>query len=390
MVSKKYEESNQLIAQIKGLPSMIQDQLIVSDNEKEKARQCVLYLKQNLSLSLSKSDIWIPYGGILGEALKAEKGTDVRNTKRIFSLLNIIPLVKSDNRPKLSLKGDISTIATLEDLSEVLAITQNLNGLPSYKMKFFKEVFCPTYNSKTKPDESDDGNKVEEEIAVTTKDLIRACESKFGKKYTADNLKKTYLNELHNNGIIEAEESKVDKRQKIYKPLVSFDNEKISNYTNLSEFDNFLQHSPILLSKNCKLPPENWLILEILSFLKCRIGLNDIGLSDKNNNKQTIKQFISDYEYITSLIRYFKKANYRNYYSKIFGEMKYLNGDMKKDMKNYRIESDSCNKIFSDNKIDENKKPEGATYTCQNCNKEQFTDCWELHNKSCNGRGRDN
>ncbi len=63
---------------------------------------------------------------------------------------------------------------------------------------------------------------------------------------------------------------------------------------------------------------------------------------------------------------------------------------MKKDMKNYRIESDSCNKIFSDNKIDENKKPEGATYTCQNCNKEQFTDCWELHNKSCNGRGRDN
>ena len=103
----------------------------MSDNEKEKAKQCILYLKQNLSISLSKSDIWIPYGGILGEALKAEKGTDVRNTKRIFSLLNIIPLVKSDNRPKLSLKkGDISTIATLEDLSEVLAITQNLNGLP--------------------------------------------------------------------------------------------------------------------------------------------------------------------------------------------------------------------------------------------------------------------
>ena len=41
MVSKKYEESNQLIAQIKGLPSMIQDQLIVSDNEKEKRMDSV-------------------------------------------------------------------------------------------------------------------------------------------------------------------------------------------------------------------------------------------------------------------------------------------------------------------------------------------------------------
>ena len=135
----------------------------MSDNEKEKAKKCILYLKQNLSISLSKSDIWIPYGGILGEALKAEKGTDVRNTNRIFSLLNIIPLVKSDNRPKLSLKGDISTIATLEDLSEVLAITQNLNGLPSYKMKFFKEVFYPSYESKTEPDKSKDESKKEDE-----------------------------------------------------------------------------------------------------------------------------------------------------------------------------------------------------------------------------------
>ena len=31
-------------------------------------------------------------------------------------------------------------------------------------------------------------------------------------------------------------------------------------------------------------------------------------------------------------------------------------------------------------------KPEGATYICKNCNEEQFTDCWELHKKSCQGR----
>ena len=36
--------------------------------------------------------------------------------------------------------------------------------------------------------------------------------------------------------------------------------------------------------------------------------------------------------------------------------MKYLNGDMKKDVKNYRIESDSIIKTFS-----ETEKREGAT-----------------------------
>ena len=36
-------------------------------------------------------------------------------------------------------------------------------------------------------------------------------------------------------------------------------------------------------------------------------------------------------------------------------------------------------------------KPEGgaATYICKNCDKEQFTDCWELHKKSCTGRNKE-
>ena len=239
-------------------------------------------------------------------------------------------------------------------------------------MKFFKEVFYPSYESKTEPDKSKDESKKEENIAVTTKDLIKEYKSKFGKVTTVDNLKKVFLNELHNNGFIEEEDSIIDKRQKIYKPLIPIDDEK-------------KQHSPILLSKNCNFPPEDWLIQEILSYLKYRIGLEDIGLYDKNNNKQTIKQFISDYESTISLIRYFKKANYRNYYSKIFGEMKYLNGDMKKDVKNYRIESDSIIKICS-----ETEKPEGPTYICKKCGIEQFTSCWELHNESCKGKSLSN
>ncbi|MGB8934925.1 MAG: hypothetical protein WCC17_07450 [Candidatus Nitrosopolaris sp.] len=35
-----------------------------------------------------------------------------------------------------------------EDLNEVLHITQNLTGIPPYKLKFFKEVFLPLHKSK--------------------------------------------------------------------------------------------------------------------------------------------------------------------------------------------------------------------------------------------------
>jgi hypothetical protein len=31
------------------------------------------------------------------------------------------------------------------------------------------------------------------------------------------------------------------------------------------------------------------------------------------------------------------------------------------------------------------EKPEGATYICKYCNKQQFTHCWDLHKKSCTG-----
>ena len=132
MVKEKYEESTMLIAQRKGLPSIIQDQLIVSKKEIELAKHCAQYIKQQIKSNV-KHDFWIPYQGILGEALKSDKGTDVKSNKRIFSLLNIVPLVKSENRPKLHLKGEKSIIGILEDLSEVLGITQNLNGIPVTK-----------------------------------------------------------------------------------------------------------------------------------------------------------------------------------------------------------------------------------------------------------------
>ena len=119
MIREKYEESNSLTAQRKSLPSFIQQQIIISDSDIELAKKCVLYLIQQLRNN--HNQVWIPYGEILGEALKAEKGTDSRAAKRIFSFLNVIPLSKGRPKAKASDKDMVNmTIATLEDLNEAL------------------------------------------------------------------------------------------------------------------------------------------------------------------------------------------------------------------------------------------------------------------------------
>ena len=358
MTKEKYEESTLLIAQKKGLPSFIQNQVIVSNKDIELAKQCVQYIKQELKkLTESRVDVWIPYYDRLGRAIRTDKGTDVRNNGRIFDLLNIVTLIKFNNRQRLSIGENHSIIATLEDLSEVLAITQNLNGIPAYKIKFFKEVFYPLYNSKKEPDKSADGTKEENEITVTTSQLRDEYKSKFGKIITVESLKKTFLNELHNNGFIEEEDSIIDKRYKIYRPLIPGDvDEKISLISNSGQFDNFLQHSPLLLPKNCKLPPKNWLEMEISGFTKYRIDetsnefirMEDFKILDNNDNRVSIDEFIKKYELHVQLIRYFKSADSNNNNNISDVNTQNNDSDTQKDVKNYRIGSNSIIKIYYD------------------------------------------
>ena len=49
------------------------------------------------------------------------------------------------------------SISSQEDLEEVLKFTQNISGIPSYKLEFFTLVFIPLFESKAYPDKSHEG-----------------------------------------------------------------------------------------------------------------------------------------------------------------------------------------------------------------------------------------
>ena len=200
MIKQKYQDSNILIAQKKGLPSFVQEQLIVSKEDIDLAKDCILILRDEL-LSNLKDNVWIPFYSILSESLPSEKGSDVRVAGRIFSLLNLITKINSINRPKLITENETLAITLLSDLEEVLKLTHNITGIPSYKLDFFTDIFVPLYLSKKEPLNKDD--VVEDRIAVYTNEIAEFYKERKGKSLTADAIKKTYLIELKNNGLID-------------------------------------------------------------------------------------------------------------------------------------------------------------------------------------------
>lgn len=115
MVKQKYQDSNILIAQKNGLHALVQEQLIISKEDLELAKDCILSLKKELISNFS-NNIWIPFQSILSESLPSEKGPDVRIADRIFSMLVLITKVNSFNRPKLVYGEEILTITLFTDL----------------------------------------------------------------------------------------------------------------------------------------------------------------------------------------------------------------------------------------------------------------------------------
>ena len=279
MIPEKYQDANVLIAQRMGLPKLMQEALIVSSAQIELAKKCVAHLSaqiRNLGAS-TYNPAWIPFAQILSEILPSEKGTDNRTTKRIFSFLSIITLSRAHLRGRLEYGNETLAITNLEDLDEVIHITQNTTGIHAYKLTFYREIILPLYGNKVQPDS--DGDKQEKVIGVTTRELCDSYFDKRGRPITSNNMKQTYLIELLNNGFIDEANSVLDKRQKIYYPIVGtfFDESQNSNEIIHQEIkdpvisermDNILQHPKLMMPRNCRIIPNNWLEMEILGLIR--------------------------------------------------------------------------------------------------------------------------
>jgi hypothetical protein len=159
-------------------------------------------------------------------------------------------------------------------------------------------------------------------------------------------LKQNYLNEYIDNGLVDEEDSVLDKRQKIYYPLIDLpttdQREEITKLSISDRMDNILQHPPILMPKNCINIPDKWLELEIFDLIKYPLELNKFELYNAQNERICICRFVRDYEKKCRLNGYFSNPSFCKYHSKIFGTVRCFS----------TIGNEECKKLSTEDQMD--------------------------------------
>jgi hypothetical protein len=389
MIQEKYVQGNQIISQRYGLPRSVQETLIVSDMDKEIARLCVKQLLKILKEGKEKNQhVWMPYYQYLAESLPAEKGTDNRVANRIFALLSIITQCNAHLRYKLQDGDEILPIADIEhDLAEVLNITHNITGIPTFKMKVFKEVVLAAYGAKIGPDIDDNDPEKKERIkALTTRQCCDKFKEVMGRSISTDGFKKIYLDEFLANGLIDQEESMINRSRHIYYPIIDVslyngdarDNhqegeERTSRARTGSQFMISSQQSKVLAPKNHMEIPQSWLELEILFIIQHRMGQDnkaksvpnvldeDFALLDQHEGRVCIHE-CTEFLNTPSLIRCYSNATFVEDSQEVKEKTEYL----------YKIYPCSCKYITNESpvrafdvKIDTNG--EDSVWSCAYC-----------------------
>ena len=257
MTQEKYFEAINLIFDKSSVPDSIYQHNIVSDEEKHKAKEIIKGLKEQIQgicrdIKPGKNNVIIPFDDLIRQSIPKEKASDMTRANRLATYLLFLPLVHFDKRPRFTIvkKGSITIqtipIAIFEDLQNTLSLMEYSDGVRPYILEWYYDVFLKAFEEKG--DEKDSkinskGENLEEEIvALTSQDIIKKHKEVYNETLTSKRLLESYLYPLFNQEYIDKIESVIDKRAKIYYPIIKtkkyinlFENEKSNNLSQQKE-----------------------------------------------------------------------------------------------------------------------------------------------------------
>jgi hypothetical protein len=233
MDKEKYKAAIELIGKKFGLPDFLYQIQVVSNLEKEKVCKIIRGLRENIvnvcnAIDSGRNNVIIPFGEVIIQSLQSNKAQDMTVAYRLFSYLSLLPIVNIDKRPRIVFrkKGEpitqVMPLATYDDLGEAMFLMQYANGVRPYILEWYYDVFLNTFNAKTKPDSKifDNGERIEDRIALTTDQLVIATKENQNKSFTIKKILQSYIEPLMNEGYVDKNESKINHRNNIYYPVV--------------------------------------------------------------------------------------------------------------------------------------------------------------------------
>jgi hypothetical protein len=283
--TEKFNEAVNLISNKFSVPDWIYQQTVVSDKDKDKAREIVKGLKEQIQdicrdVKPGKNNVIIPFNESIVGLLPKDKSEDMTRANRLYTYLSFLPIVYFHERPRITIvkKGDtkIQTIpiTTFEDLKNTIELMEYSDGVRPYILQWYNEVLLKAYEDKENtPDfKTKKNSKGEEEVitedrvAVTSQDLIKKHKEIHNETLTTHKLLQSYLYPLLNHGYIDSIDSILDKRAKIYYPLI--ETKKYINLFYYEEKNNFSQEIDKIVINSTKFPNQVFILSVLQPILK--------------------------------------------------------------------------------------------------------------------------
>jgi hypothetical protein len=219
-----------------GLPDALYQKLVVADQEKKRAQEIILGLKDeilraSMSCKPGRNNVYVPYRKAVEQAFPSTQAMDMTTANRFFTWLSLMPLVRIKHRPVLRLEDSPAMIplATFADLKETLSLVEYINGVRPYVLEWFNDLFLTAHAEivaqnierlANLPDDEKKKEKRDPAVGITSKELALWLKGKKAKSMTRKYIREAYLEPLFNAGYLEKEENPDDKREALYSPVV--------------------------------------------------------------------------------------------------------------------------------------------------------------------------
>ena len=307
MTTQKYEQAVNLISDKYGLPDFAYQAKIINDSDKERVREIILAIKQNMlaisdRLEPGKNNVIIPFNETVSNLLPKEKAFDMTTANRLFGFLSLLPLINIEKRPRLILrrKGnpELQTIpfALFEDLQEATFLMEYADGIRPYILEWYYDIFLKAYNAKKEPDSKVNGMDqiaTEKRTALTTEQLAEKTKEVYKQTYTTKQILENFVKPLINQGYIDKTESDLDRRAKIYYPVI------VTKYRKLFESEqsnNFSQERKISITDPTLYPDKEYLISKIQHVLRYSADKDLLITIKSNEDKEiTVEELVDRY-----------------------------------------------------------------------------------------------
>ena len=316
MSKEKYEKAIECITAKYSLPDFAYQREVVSDQEKERAKNIVVNIQVkiadicNHSPKRDHNQVYIPYHKALQAGLPTSDASHMSAAKTLFTWISLLATIH--HRPSIQAMYDIFNfqtvpLATFDDLKEAMSLIEHNNGVRPYVLQWYNDVFLPVYESKNdQPDsrETNNGTLAESRSAVTTRFLIEKTAEIQEKRLSNKEMLETFLNPLLNLNIISSEPSVLDRRAHIYYPVkIRSENKNLFDFANSNNISQCFQ---IKVENPALYPDEIYIMNEIYRVLKYSSN-ERTGIVDHDGNKRSIHEIV--YRYYTNYDECFDNNN---------------------------------------------------------------------------------